>query len=64
MSLQLLHACKECTGWVLLMDTRDIFFQQPPFTGMPPPDKSPYDLLLIEEIAPHSLPKRDNPMSI
>ena len=61
MSRQWLHACKECTGWVLLMDTRDIFFQQPPFTGMPPPDKSPYDLLLIEEIAPHSLPKRDNP---
>ena len=61
MSRQWLHACKQCTGWVLLMDTRDIFFQRPPFTGMAPPDKSPYDLLLIEEIAPHSQPKRDNP---
>lgn len=61
MSRQWLHACKACTGWVLLMDTRDIFFQRPPFTGIPPPDKSPYDLLLIEEIAPYSQPKRENP---
>jgi hypothetical protein len=61
MSRQWLHACKECTGWALAMDTRDLFFQRPPFTGMPPPDQSPYDLLFIEEIAPHTQPKRDNP---
>lgn len=61
MSRQWLHACKACTGWNLLMDTRDIFFQLPPFTGMPPPDKSVYDLLLIEEIAPYTQPERDNP---
>lgn len=61
MSRQWLHACKQCTGWALAMDTRDVFFQQPPFTGMPPPDQSPYDLLFIEEMAPYSQPKRDNP---
>jgi len=61
MSRQWLHACKLCTGWVLVMDTRDIFFQRPPFAGMPPPDKSMYDLLFIEEIAPYSQPKQGNP---
>ena len=62
MSRQWLHACKSCTGWVLAMDTRDILFQRPPFTGMPHPDKSPYDLLFIEELAPYTQPQeRDNP---
>lgn len=58
---QWLHACKSCTGWVLAMDTRDIVFQRLPFTGMPHPDKSPYDLLFIEELTPYTQPPRDNP---
>jgi len=60
MKRQWLHACKECTGWVLAMDTRDAFFQAPPFSGMPPPDDSPYDLLFIEEVAPYSQPNKPN----
>ena len=60
LSRQWLHACKECTGWALTMDTRDLFFQAPPFIGMPPPDKSPYDLLFIEEATPYTQPDKPN----
>jgi hypothetical protein len=58
---QWLHACNECKGWALATDTRDLLFQRPPFAGLDPPDKSPFDLLFIEEIAPHSQPARENP---
>ena len=59
MCRQWLYACKACTGWSLVMDTRDIFFQAHPFADLPkasPSQKPKEDLLFIEEIAPHSSP--------
>jgi hypothetical protein len=56
MCRQWLRACKDCTGWALVMDTRDAFFQAKPFASLPDPSKSPYDLLFIEEIAQHTCP--------
>uniref|UniRef100_A0A7S3L505 UDP-galactopyranose mutase C-terminal domain-containing protein n=1 Tax=Amphora coffeiformis TaxID=265554 RepID=A0A7S3L505_9STRA len=62
MCRQWLKACKECTGWTLVMDTRDVFFQADPFASLPDPATNPqHDLLLIEEIAPHSNPRPDQP---
>jgi hypothetical protein len=61
MCRQWLHACKTCTGWALVLDTRDVFFQAHPFLSLPPPDSSPYDLLFIEEISKHTCPKAEDP---
>jgi hypothetical protein len=66
MARQWLAACTACTGWSLVMDTRDIFFQSEPFLNIGDPavgfktfagDFA--DLLFIEEIAPHSSPDPD-----
>jgi hypothetical protein len=43
------------------MDTRDIFFQAHPFASLPSPEETKEDLLFIEEIAPHTNPKPDDP---
>jgi len=68
MARRWLHACEECTGWNLVMDTRDLFFQAHPFASLPSAlkvDESNNDdehtdrvadLLFIEEIAAHSSP--------
>ena len=71
MTRQWLHACKECTGWNLVMDTRDIFFQAHPFASLPSAlevdgignkgndnenGNEVANLLFIEEIAAHSSP--------
>ena len=70
MARQWLHACKECTGWNLVMDTRDVFFQAHPFASLPSAlevdgigkgndnenGNEVADLLFIEEIAAHSSP--------
>eukprot|EP00550_Attheya_septentrionalis_P008913 CAMPEP_0198288646 /NCGR_PEP_ID=MMETSP1449-20131203/7081_1 /TAXON_ID=420275 /ORGANISM="Attheya septentrionalis, Strain CCMP2084" /LENGTH=477 /DNA_ID=CAMNT_0043986827 /DNA_START=31 /DNA_END=1461 /DNA_ORIENTATION=+ len=61
MCRQWLHACKTCTGWALVLDTRDVFFQANPFLSLPPPNSSPYDLLFIEEISKHTCPKAEDP---
>jgi UDP-galactopyranose mutase len=61
MCRQWLHHCKECTGWTLVMDTRDVFFQADPFASLPDPATAQHNLLLIEEIAPHSNPRPDSP---
>jgi hypothetical protein len=56
MCRQWLKACKECTGWSLIMDTRDAFFQRHPFSGLHDAATSPYDLLFIEELSKHTVP--------
>ena len=35
MARRWLHACEQCTGWNLVMDTRDVFFQAHPFASLP-----------------------------
>lgn len=58
MARQWLYACEKCTGWSLVMDTRDVFFQVNPFDSLPqPPEASPYDLMFVEEISRHSCPQ-------
>ena len=54
MARQWLEACRECTGWALVADTRDLFFQAHPFRALPPPDAAPHDLLFVEEISSHA----------
>jgi hypothetical protein len=58
---QWLHRCAGCTGWSMVMDTRDIFFQADPFKE-PLFSMQPYasaDLLFIEEISPYTSPDPD-----
>jgi len=59
MARQWLNACDTCTGWSLVMDTRDLFFQADPFASLPPPKEAKQDLLFIEEIAKHTSPLDD-----
>lgn len=59
MARQWLNACETCTGWSLVMDTRDLFFQADPFASLPPPKEAKEDLLFIEEIAKHTSPLDD-----
>jgi len=68
MCRQWLHACKECTGWNLVMDTRDLFFQRHPFASLEDAavveasaDNEKADLLFIEELAPHTDPFYSDP---
>jgi hypothetical protein len=56
MCRQWLTACHECTGWALVMDTRDAFFQRHPFSSLHDAATSPYDLLFIEELSKHTVP--------
>lgn len=53
--------CKACTGWALVMDTRDVFFQDHPFKQLGDPATSTVDLMFIEEISPLTSPV-NNPM--
>lgn len=58
-----LHACMTCTGWSMVMDVRDIFFQDNPFGDLGRVRMTASgelaDLLFIEEISPYSSPLRD-----
>jgi len=56
MARQWLYACTKCTGWSMVMDTRDIFFQSHPFLSLGDPKSSDADLFFVEEIAPHTSP--------
>jgi len=56
MCRQWLKACAACTGWSLVMDTRDLFFQAHPFSSLGDASTSDIDLYFVEEIAPHSSP--------
>ena len=50
MARRWLHACDTCTGWSMVIDTRDIFFQADPFTSLGDPMGATHDLLFVEEI--------------
>ena len=56
---QWLSACPHCSGWTLLLDTRDSFFQADPFATLEDPVTAHVNLLFIEEIAPHTSPVND-----
>ena len=56
---QWLQACQTCTGWSMVMDTRDSFFQADPLLALGAADTAAVDLLFVEEIAPHTSPSDD-----
>lgn len=58
MARRWLKECEECTGYSLICDMRDIFFQADPFTSLQTLSfKS--DIMFIEEISPYSSPVDD-----
>lgn len=57
MARQWLTKCVKCTGWSLVMDTRDIFFQAHPFKALGEASKAEKDLLFVEEISHHTVPR-------
>lgn len=44
-----LEWCTECTGWTLVSDARDLYFQARPFDDMPPAATANPNLYLIQE---------------
>ena len=56
MARRWIHHCKQCTGWNMVIDTRDIFFQGDPFAslGNPGGENIQHDLLFVEEIAQYT----------
>ena len=54
MARQWLHDCSNCTGWNLVMDTRDVFFQENPFHGLGDPLTSVVNLYFSEELSPNT----------
>lgn len=51
MARRWLRACETCTGWSMVIDTRDIFFQRDPFASLGEAKNAPHDLLFVEEVA-------------
>jgi hypothetical protein len=51
MARRWLKACKACTGWSMVIDTRDIFFQRDPFSSLGKAEYAANDLLFVEEVA-------------
>ena len=56
---QWLQACTGCTGWSLVLDTRDTFFQADPLLALGDASTATVNLMFVEEIAPHSSPVKD-----
>jgi len=54
MARRWLKACESCTGWSMVIDTRDIFFQADPFLSLGSPNEATHDLLFAEEIAQYT----------
>jgi len=54
MARRWLHACKSCTGWSMVIDTRDIFFQSDPFALLGDASTAQYELQFVEEIASYT----------
>lgn len=54
MARRWLHACKSCTGWSMVIDTRDIFFQSDPFATLGDASTAQYELQFVEEIASYT----------
>lgn len=56
---QWLQACATCTGWSLVLDTRDTFFQSDPLLALGEASTATVNLLFVEEVAPHTSPLKD-----
>ena len=56
MARRWLHSCTSCTGWNMVIDTRDIFFQSDPFKSLGNPNDALYELQFVEEIAQYTNP--------
>eukprot|EP00970_Alexandrium_tamarense_P005741 scaffold934_cov191-Alexandrium_tamarense.AAC.22 len=54
MARRWLRACESCTGWSMVIDTRDIFFQRDPFVSLGDASSSEHDLLFVEEVASYT----------
>jgi len=54
MARRWLWDCASCTGWSMVVDTRDIFFQADPFASLGDPGKAAHDLLFVEEVAQYT----------
>jgi len=68
MARRWLYHCSTCTGWAMVLDTRDVFFQSNPFSALPiilgnsnnnnnnnnNTTTKHYDLLFVEEIASYT----------
>jgi hypothetical protein len=54
MARQWLNDCTACTGWSLVMDTRDTFFQDHPFRDLGDPSTSNINLFFSEELSPNT----------
>ncbi|KAL9186259.1 hypothetical protein ACHAXT_005497 [Thalassiosira profunda] len=54
MARRWLQACDTCTGWSMVIDTRDIFFQRDPFASLGNPSTAPHELMFVEEVASYT----------
>lgn len=54
MARQWINDCITCTGWTLVLDTRDTFFQDHPFRALGNPMSSSIDLFFSEELSPNT----------
>jgi len=61
MARRWLYHCSTCTGWAMVLDTRDVFFQSNPFSTLPiilgssnSNTTTKHDLLFVEEIASYT----------
>lgn len=63
MARRWLMECSHCTGWTLVFDTRDVFFQDHPFRGLGSAQTTSHDLIFIEEISPYTSPTEDTSRS-
>lgn len=61
MARRWIHACKACTGWSMVIDTRDIFFQSDPFASLGNPTFAVHDLLFVEEVSQYTNTLLDAP---
>ncbi|KAL7536813.1 hypothetical protein ACHAWF_005572, partial [Thalassiosira exigua] len=61
MARRWLGACKTCTGWSMVIDTRDIFFQADPFASLGSPRAATHDLLFVEEVAKYTSTLPESP---
>lgn len=59
MARRWLGACETCTGWSMVIDTRDIFFQADPFVSLGHANDAQHDLMFVEEVAQYTNPLPD-----
>ena len=64
MARRWLKACDTCTGWSMVIDTRDIFFQADPFVSLGSVHDAEQDLMFVEEVAQYSKTLNDTSRAI